>query len=289
MPATLQIMYGAGRRAAAAGAGACLAAGYEGSRPVRIGNAAVNQLQLDVYGEVMDALHAGAARGGIEPDRASWALQRALMTFLERPGDEPDEGHLGGARPAAPLHALEGDGLGRLRPGDQGRRAATGSTDAGRSLARAARTRSTPRSAVEGFDAEAQHLHAVLRLDASVDASLLMMPLVGFLPAGDPRVRRHGRGDRAGADARRLRPALSGRPSLERVDGLPARRRRVPRRARSGSRTTTRCRAAIDEARELFERLLALRNDVGLLSEEYDSGVATRCSATSRRRSRTSR
>src|SRR5207244_8605395 len=65
--------------------------GYEGSRPVRIGNAASRQLQLDVYGEVMDALHL-SRRVGLAHDEASWALQRTLMEYLETIWNEPDEG-----------------------------------------------------------------------------------------------------------------------------------------------------------------------------------------------------
>src|SRR5690606_30494846 len=65
--------------------------GYEGSRPVRIGNGAHEQLQLDVFGEVMDALH-HARRGGLAGSEAGWALQRALLAHLEEVWDEPDEG-----------------------------------------------------------------------------------------------------------------------------------------------------------------------------------------------------
>ena len=88
--------------------------GYEGSRPVRIGNAAHAQLQLDVYGEVMDALHQ-ARRGGLARDEAGWALQRALLEHLETSGSEPDEGIWEVRGPAPALHLLEGDGLGGVR------------------------------------------------------------------------------------------------------------------------------------------------------------------------------
>ena len=90
-PADVQIMYGvAGERRLAEWEADWLP-GYEDSAPVRIGNAAVNQRQLDVYGEVIDALTLGR-ESGIAVDRHSWALQRALLGFLEKHWDEPDEG-----------------------------------------------------------------------------------------------------------------------------------------------------------------------------------------------------
>ena len=94
-----------------------------------------------------------------------------------------------------------------------------------------------------------------------------MIPLVGFLPADDPRVRRHGRGDRAGADSSTASCSAT-RPSPASTACRRARARSSP--ARSGWSTTWRCSGRRDEARRLFERLLALRNDVGLLAEEYD-------------------
>ena len=90
-PADVQIMYGvAGERRLAEWEAEWLP-GYEGSVPVRIGNAAVQQRQLDVYGEVVDALCL-AARSGIRADRHTWSLQRALLDFLEKHWSEPDEG-----------------------------------------------------------------------------------------------------------------------------------------------------------------------------------------------------
>ena len=89
--------------------------GYERSAPVRIGNAAVDQRQLDVYGEVIDALTL-ARQSGLGFDKHTWSLQRQLLDFLEKHWDEPDEGiwEVRGSPPA--LRALQGDGLGGLRP-----------------------------------------------------------------------------------------------------------------------------------------------------------------------------
>ncbi len=90
-PGDVQIMYGvAGERRLDEWEASWLP-GYENSAPVRIGNAAVNQRQLDVYGEVIDALSLGR-ESGIAMDRHTWSLQRALLSFLEKHWDEPDEG-----------------------------------------------------------------------------------------------------------------------------------------------------------------------------------------------------
>ena len=126
----------------------------------------------------------------------------------------------------------------------------------------------------QGYDA-ARRTFTQYYGSTELDASLLMMPLVGFLPARRSARARHRRGDRARADARRLPAPLPTRDDGEVTACRPAKARSS--RARSGSPTTTCCSAAIDEARALFERLLALRNDVGLLSEEYDPVSEAAC------------
>ena len=103
--------------------------GYEKSRPVRIGNAAVSQLQLDVYGEVMDALHL-ARRAGIPADDYAWSLQKALLAFLETAWSQPDEG-IWEVRGPPPFHLFQGDGLGGVRSRDKGCRALWGRGSSG--------------------------------------------------------------------------------------------------------------------------------------------------------------
>ena len=121
-PDQVQIMYGiAGERRLTEWEVPWLP-GYEGSAPVRIGNAAHGQLQLDVFGEVMDALHQAQVPRASPRARSGWALQQAFLSHLERVWVEPDEGiwEVRGERRA--LHLFEGHGVGRLRPRDQERR-----------------------------------------------------------------------------------------------------------------------------------------------------------------------
>ena len=199
--------------------------------------------------------------------RRRWdACSAHCSTLLESDWREPDEGiwEVRGRAPA--LHPLEGDGLGRVRPRGQERSRSSGS-----------RARSTSWRALrdeihaEVCDARvrrrAGQLHPGLRLATSSDASLLMLPLVG-LPAGDdPRMIGTVDGDRARADARRLRAALRHRDRAS----TGCRRARASFLACSfWLADNLRAAGPARRGTRLFERLLALRNDVGLLSEEYD-------------------
>ncbi len=128
-PSQIQILYGlAGERQVNEWDVPWLS-GYEGAAPVRIGNAASNQLQLDVYGEIMDVLYQ-AVKAGLASSDAAWQVQRALVAHLETIWDQPERRDLGSARRAAPLHPFEGDELGRVRSrgphgrGERPRRAA---------------------------------------------------------------------------------------------------------------------------------------------------------------------
>lgn len=270
--AELQIMYGpAGERRLTETELEWLG-GYEGSRPVRVGNGAAGQFQLDVYGEVLDALYQSAVEG--QPfDADAWSLQRNLVEYVAEHWREPD------------------DGIWEVRGG---RRHFTHS----KVMAWVAVDRAIATAEHFGLDRIAstldRHPHPVdlstwkalaadIRADvlangvnedgafvqsygsSEFDASLLLVPLVGFLPADDPHV--------AATVAAIEKHLIS--------DGFVRRYRPTGTDGLSGSEGTfLMCSfwlvdnyalmGRLDEATELFERLVALRNDVGLLAEEYD-------------------
>jgi GH15 family glucan-1,4-alpha-glucosidase len=261
-PSDIQIMYGlAGERRLTEIELEWLP-GYEGAYPVRIGNAAYKQYQLDIYGEVMDVFHV-ARSFGMEPDENAWQIQRVLMDFVEAKWREPDEGiwevrgprrHFTYSKVMAwvaadrAVKAVERFGL-------------EGPVDKWRKL----RVEIHNDICRNGFDPE---LNSFVQYYGSkeLDASLLVLPLVGFLPARDPRIR----GTVDAIQKRLVRNGLVERYSTtSTVDGLP-----------SGEGVFLLCtfwladnlvlQKRFAEARSIFERLLDLRNDVGLLSEEYD-------------------
>jgi GH15 family glucan-1,4-alpha-glucosidase len=236
--------------------------GYEGSRPVRIGNAAATQLQLDVYGEVSDVLF-HARKVGIEPDPSAWAFQKRMLDFLEGAWADPDDGiwEVRGPRQHfthskimswvafdRAIKACERFGL--EGPVDRWRR----ERDA---VHREVCTR--------GYDASKGAFTQTYG-STSLDASLLQTALVGFLPATDERVV----GTVRAIERELLEDGLVLRYRTEELDdGLPP-----------GEGAFLACSFWLAdnyalmgreaEARALFERLLSLRNDVGLLSEQYD-------------------
>ena len=269
-PAKTQIMYGLAGERRLTELELPWLPGYEGSRPVRVGNAASQPVPARRLRRGARRPVPGRARRAWTPMDDGWRVGQALLDFLETAWEQPDEGIWEVRGPAAALHPLEGDGLGGLRPGRQGGRA----TSASRARSSAGAAFATPIHAQvcrEGFDAELERVRAVLRLASELDASLLMIPLVGFLPADDPRVRgtveaierdllHDGFVASLHADAgawtacRRARgrscPAPSGWPTTSPAG--PPRRRPTHLRAAAGD----------------------LRNDVGLLSEEYDPQAA---------------
>jgi GH15 family glucan-1,4-alpha-glucosidase len=236
--------------------------GYEGSAPVRVGNAAANQFQLDVYGEVMDVLYQ-ACKGGLARSDAAWDLQRALIAHLETVWRMPDEGIwevraqrrlftyskvMAWVAMDRAIKSVESFGV----PGDAVRW-------------RALRQRIHDDVCRHGYDASRKSFVQYYG-SQDLDASLLLIAITGFLPSNDPRVigtveaiRRELMVD--GLVMRyRANEGLDGLPPGEGVflacsfwlaDNLVLQGRR-------------------EEAREIFERLLSLRNDVGLLSEEYE-------------------
>jgi GH15 family glucan-1,4-alpha-glucosidase len=264
-PAEMQIMYGiAGERRLLEWNAGWLS-GYEGAAPVRIGNAAHRQFQLDVYGELMDAFHQ-ARRNGLLKE-SSWALERAVIDHVANVWNEPDEGiwevrsgrrHFTFSKIMAwvvmdrAVKAVEDYGL-------------EGPIDDWREI------RETIRSAVikNGFDAAAGAFKRAYD-DPTPDASLLLIGDLGFVSYDDPRF--------AGTVAAVERDLLTPEGFVMRYDthlvddGLPP-----------GEGAFLPCSfwladayamlGRMDDARRLFERLLALCNDVGLLSEEYDSKV----------------
>jgi GH15 family glucan-1,4-alpha-glucosidase len=266
-PADVQIMYGvAGERRLAEWQADWLP-GYEGSAPVRIGNAAAGQLQLDVYGEVVDALQL-SCRSGLHDDWHTWELQKKLLSFLEEHWAEPDDGiwEVRGPRRDF-VHS-------KVMAWVAFDRAAAYAQDRMNEPEYAARWRGIRdqihREVCEkGYDstrgAFMQYYGA-----SELDASVLLIPDVGFLPADDPRVlstvealQRNLMND--GFMRRYQLPA----GSTSAVDGL------------AGSEgaflacsfwlaNALDLTGRYDEAAAVFDRLLSLRNDVGLLSEEYD-------------------
>jgi GH15 family glucan-1,4-alpha-glucosidase len=264
-PSQVQIMYGlAGERRLTEYEVPWLP-GYEGSRPVRIGNAAHGQLQLDVFGEVMDALHQ-ARRGSLDPRDEDWAFQRAMLEHLTTVWNQPDEGIWevrGVARQFTyskvmawvafdrAIRAMEVFGL-------------DGPMDHWRAVRRAIHEDVCTR----GFDRE---IGSFVQSYGSkeLDASLLLLPSVGFLPPTDPRVR----GTIEAVERRLFVDGFLLRYDTNTSDdGLPG-----------GEGAFLACSfwladayvlmKRVDDARRLFERLLGLRNDVGLLAEEYDTGA----------------
>jgi GH15 family glucan-1,4-alpha-glucosidase len=262
-PSDLQIMYGVAGERRLTELELPWLKGYEASSPVRIGNAASDQLQLDVYGEVLDALYQARVHGLGQSDEA-WALQRKLLSYLETSWMQPDEGiwEIRGPRRHfthskvmcwvafdRAVRAVEEQGL-------------DGPVDQWREI----RAEIHDEVCRKGYDPKlASFVQSYGSKD--LDASLLLIPLVGFLPAGDERV-----AETIDAIQRTLmRDGLVLRylTHEEGVDGLPP-----------GEGVFLPCSFWLvdclellgrhDEAHVLFERLVGLANDVGLIAEEYD-------------------
>ncbi|MBO3748702.1 glycoside hydrolase family 15 protein [Streptosporangiaceae bacterium NEAU-GS5] len=263
-PQDLQIMYGvAGERRLSESILGWLN-GYEDSRPVRIGNGAATQLQLDVYGEVINSLYM-SRKIGLPPSLPAWKLVRKLLDFLESSWDQPDEGlwEVRGPRRHfvhSKIMAWVGVDRAIRAVHDFGR---TGPVDRWRAL----RRRIHAEVLEKGYD-PVRNTFTQAYGSEELDASLLLMPTMQFLPPEDPRVI----GTVAAIERELLSDGFVLRypiASDNDVDGLPGGEGAflacsfwlAEAKALIGQR---------DEAVELFERLLSLRNDVGLLAEEYD-------------------
>ena len=264
-PSALQIMYGVAGERRLSELTLDWLPGYEQSTPVRVGNAASDQSQLDVYGEVLDALHQARARN-LEGSKHAWALQRHLLGYLEHAWKEPDEGiwEVRGPR----RHFTHSKVMAWVAF-DRGVQAVerfgqTGPVERWREVRREIHREVCER----GFDEE---LNSFTQSYGSqqLDASLLIIPLVGFLPPADPRMV----GTVNAIERELYRDGFVYRYShdadAENVDGLPP-----------GEGAFLPCtfwladnfalQGRVEEAEELFERLLDLRSELGLLAEEWD-------------------
>jgi GH15 family glucan-1,4-alpha-glucosidase len=261
-PDQLQIMYGIAGERRLTEVRLPWLPGYAGSVPVRVGNAASDQLQLDVYGEVMNALH-HARDAGLAAIPSAWSLQLKLIEHLEEIWTKPDEGIWevrGGRRQFTFSKVMAWVALDRAV-----RDAETYGLEA--PVARWRKLCNEIHATIcrDGFDQKKQAFTQSFG-ESELDASLLMMTMVGFLPPDDPRIR----GTIAAIERELLVDGFVARYRTEsNVDGLPP-----------GEGAFLPCsfwladnyamQGRMKDATALFERLLALRNDVGLLAEEYD-------------------
>ena len=264
-PAQIQIMYGlSGERQLLEWTASWLG-GYQGASPVRIGNAAAGQLQLDVYGEVIGALHQ-ARVGSLKTPRHGWSLQRSMVEHLEQIWTEPDEGMWevrGGRKNFVASKAFCWFALDRsIADAERFGLAAP--------VARWKALRDVIHADVcaKGFSDEKNSFKQSYEHNG-LDASLLLLPTIGFLPIDDPRIT----GTVAAIERELVQDGfvLRYRPE-EGADGLPG-----------GEGAFLACsfwlvdayamQGRMEEATALFERLLGLANDVGLLAEEYDPGA----------------
>ncbi len=264
-PEKLQIMYGVRGERRLQESSLGWLPGYQGSAPVRVGNAAHEQFQLDVYGEVLDSLHQTRRVAAPDPEWDAWPFQKALLDFLEGSWQHADEGiwEVRGAR----QHFTHSKVMAWVAFDRAVRSAEDFDLDGPVERWKAIRDEIHAQVCDEGFDAEVGAFTQAFG-SRRLDAAVLMIPLVGFLPADDPRV--VGTIDvistRLVHDGFVLRYDPSDTTEL---DGLPPGEGAflpcsfwlVDNLALMGRRR---------EAADRFERLLDLRNDVGLLSEEYD-------------------
>jgi GH15 family glucan-1,4-alpha-glucosidase len=259
----LQIMYGAAGERWLNEVEIGWLPGYEDSAPVRVGNAAVDQFQLDVYGEVLDSLHE-ARRQGLKEDSNDWQLQQQILDFLESHWEEPDEG----------LWEIRGDRRHFTHSKimawvafDRAVKAVEefpldGDVDKWKSV----RDEIHREVCREGFDAD-RNAFTQYYGAKQLDASLLLAPLVGFLPPTDERIK----GTITAIEEELSVDGFVMRYSEDRedIDGLP----KGEGAFLACSFWLVDCLGLIgreEDARTLFDRLLGIRNDVGLLSEEYD-------------------
>ena len=261
-PEQMQIMYGLAGERRLPELEIPWLAGYEGSEPVRIGNGAATQLQLDIYGEVIDTLYQ-ACKGGLSGDDVAWGVQRALLAHLEKAWIEPDHGLWEMRGP--PRHFTYSKVMAWVAFDRAVKMVETFGMSGPVERWRELRRRIHVDVCRRGFNRK-RNAFVQSYGSSELDASLLLIPLTGFLPCDDPRVL-------ATVEAIRRELTVDGLVmryrTHEAIDGLPP-----------GEGVFLACsfwladnlcmQGRRDEARELFERLVGLVNDVGLLAEEYD-------------------
>jgi GH15 family glucan-1,4-alpha-glucosidase len=236
--------------------------GYAGSRPVRVGNAASRQFQLDVYGELFDVLYL-CRRQGLHGSDGDWRFERAVIKFLLSAWREPDEGiwEVRGPR----RHFTHSKVMAWVAFDRAVKEVERFGLDAPLDTLKATRDEIHREVCEKGFDTQ-RGTFVQYYGGKPLDASLLMIPLVGFLPASDPRVQ----GTVAAIERELMKDGYVERyTNRADVDGLPPGEGSflpcsfwfVDNLALQGRHA---------EAVAMYERLLAVRNDVGLLSEEYD-------------------
>ena len=243
--------------------------GYENSSPVRIGNAAHSQVQLDVYGEMLDAVHQ-ARKGGLAPLQSGWDLQRAIIEQVEEVWHKPDEG-IWEVR-SGPEQFVYSKVMAWVAFDRTIRSAERFKLDGPIEHWRKVRDTIHKQVCEEGYNAE---LNSFMRSYGAteVDASLLLIPAMGFLPATDPRI--VGTVERI--EKTLMKDGLVQRYNTSKAnDGLPP-----------GEGMFLACSFWLvdaylmmgreEDAIKLFEKLLGLCNDVGLLSEEYDTEEKRLC------------
>jgi GH15 family glucan-1,4-alpha-glucosidase len=263
-PDDIQIMYGLGGERRLDEYELPHLPGYEGSAPVRVGNAASGQLQLDVYGEVVDAIYR-ARELGMPSTSHGEELARRLIAWIEEHWAEPDDGVWevrGGRKQFVHSKVMVWVAVDRIEKMAED----LGLRDLVEPL-RALRDKIHQDICEKGFDKE-RNTFTQYYGSTQLDASLLLIPMVGFLPPSDPRVV----GTVEAVERELVKDGFVMRyiPDADAADGLPP-----------GEGAFLACTFWLadnyalmgrhDEARETFERLLALRNDVGLLAEEYDT------------------
>jgi GH15 family glucan-1,4-alpha-glucosidase len=265
-PAQIQIMYGVRGERRLYEYELPWLDGYEGSRPVRIGNAASAQFQLDIYGEVLGSMYR-AAEAGLESSEADWRLQVALLSFLESRWNEPDQGIWEMRGPAQHFtHSKMMAWVAFDRAVKLVEKHSCPAADEHVERWRRIRDEIHAQVCERGYNPNRNAFTQYYGSD-ELDASILMMPLTGFLPATDERLR-----NTVSAVRRELMHdgfVLRYRPEKSSSDALPGTEGvfllctfwLVDCLCLMGEKA---------EARQLFERLLTLRNDLGLLAEEYE-------------------